>query len=499
MKTTNVTEKAFVGNPHARLDEGEVASAMPRRGSLLYVMRLVAFGVSVAAAWTACACQGTVLSVVQDVDGYNSWPMIQAIGDTLVCAYGRGKGHYVEGSRGAYARTSSDGGRTWSPEVCIMNDPGICEGAEGAGRDSSGAALFWMNCRARGHIRHELYRTEDGVTFTKIAAPEMSPEPIQVTGIFTVPGVGLMSLWFTGDYRSSEPCNSWGTLVSRDDGKTWTQRTVESGLAKREWPTEICAVTLGGGRILAIGRSEGDVKRQFQLTSLDGGKTWRKAGTNIRDVNESTPSLIYDSETGMVSHYYYQRGPGMLWRRTAKAAEVFDRPESWPAPVLVARGGRKRPYDSGNVTSVAMGDSHYLAYYSGDPTNTAVLVACVPADAMRPRQDKALLRDEPVTALVLPSGKILSRGMIYGVCGTTSACPDSTVASGDETRRALEKTFPKARFADTDGSPVIDDAGEAVAAFEGGARRIRSNDPVKLWSEIVPLVDALNGEPFNRP
>ena len=27
MKTTNVTEKAFAGNPHAWFDEGEVASA----------------------------------------------------------------------------------------------------------------------------------------------------------------------------------------------------------------------------------------------------------------------------------------------------------------------------------------------------------------------------------------------------------------------------------------------------------------------------------------
>ena len=459
MKTTNVTEKAFVGNPHARLDEGEVASAMPRRGSLLYVMRLVAFGVSVAAAWTACACQGTVLSVVQDVDGYNSWPMIQVVEGRLVCAYGRGKGHYVEGSRGAYARTSSDGGRTWSPEVCIMNDPVICEGAEGAGRDSSGAALFWMNCRGRGHIRHELYRTEDGVTFTKIAAPEMSPEPIQVTGIFTVPDVGLMSLWFTGDYRSGEPCNSWGTLVSRDDGKTWEQRTMESGLAKQDWPTEICAVPLGGGRLLAIGRSEGNVQRQFQLTSLDGGVTWRKSRTNIRDVKESTPSLIYDGETGVVSHYYYQRGPGILWRRTAKVSDIFDRPEEWPSPVRVARGGKKRPYDSGNVTSVAMGDSHYLAYYSGDPTNTAVLVARVPA-----RPGSAPKREnEQVTALILPSGKLVSRNMIEGVVG-----------GGD--------------------SPVVDDAGKAVAAFEGGARRIRSNDPVRLWREIVPLVDAMNGE-----
>ena len=27
--------------------------------------------------------------VVQDVSGYNSWPMVQAIGDKLVCVYGR--------------------------------------------------------------------------------------------------------------------------------------------------------------------------------------------------------------------------------------------------------------------------------------------------------------------------------------------------------------------------------------------------------------------------
>ena len=553
------------------------------------------------------------LSVVQDVDGYNSWPMIQASGGRLVCAYGRGKGHSVEGSRGAYARTSSDGGRTWTPEVCIVNDPVICEGVEGSGRDAGGAMLFWMNCRGRGHIRHEVYRTVDGISFEKIAAPELSPEPIQVTGIFSVPGVGLMSLWFAGNYRSAEPCNSWGTLVSADGGRTWTQRTVEKELAKKDWPTEICAVELGGGRILAIGRSEGDVKRQFQLTSTDGGVTWRKAGTNIRDVRESTPALIFDRDAGVVSHYYYQRGPGILWRRTVSADYIFGRPESWPAPVEVARGGRNRPYDSGNVTAVAMGESHYLAYYSGDPTNTAVLVACVPA---RPSAAKTPGQS---SALVLPSGRLVTRGMLEGVCGTTSAYPDSTVAAfrhalgdgfgctcavwlttdgevfcakerslksslridrdatdvawkgcldridvgelwgshlakregmksvsrfGDflacvpsgrrvtvevsdprsaivaalrkawdsngrlheedvrfvatgATRTALEAAFPKAKFLDADDSPVIDDVGEAVAAFERGARRIRTNDPAKLWNGMVPLVSALNGDPID--
>ena len=33
---------------------------------------------------------GNVPSVVQDCPGYNSWPMVQAIGNRLVCAYSRG-------------------------------------------------------------------------------------------------------------------------------------------------------------------------------------------------------------------------------------------------------------------------------------------------------------------------------------------------------------------------------------------------------------------------
>lgn len=327
----------------------------------------------------ASAPAGTRLSVVQEPDAYNSWSMIQKVDGILVCVYSRGSGHTIEGARGAYARTSSDGGLTWLPETCITNDPVICEGAEGVGLDHDGAMLMWMNWRGRGRIRHELFRTRDGVRFTKISEPELSPEPTQVTGIIRVPGVGLMAMWFSGNYRSAGGGHAWGTLISGDNGRTWTQRAVEADLPRNEWPTEISVVSLGGGRLLAIGRSERETRRQFQLTSLDGGRTWKKTRTNIRNVNESTPSLVYDAGRDLVSNYYYERGPGILWRRTARAADVFDRPEAWPEPVEVARGGRFRPYDSGNVNAVADGDVHHLTYYTGDPTNTAVVVATVPA------------------------------------------------------------------------------------------------------------------------
>ena len=317
---------------------------------------------------------GVVASIVQDMPGYNSWPMLQAIGGgRLVCAYSRGSAHTIdEGSRGVYARTSSDGGRTWTPEVCVVNDPSLGEVTIGKGLDDDGAMLLWV--RNWGSLkRHDLYRTEDGVHYGKIASPGLSPMPIQITDVFRVPGVGLMSLWFAGSYREAGN-NSWGTLTSADNGRTWVQRTVERNLAKADWPTEQSAVHVGGGRILAVARSEGGTGNQFQLTSADGGMTWRRAKTNIADVHESTPSLVFDRKTGLVANYYYQRGARKMKRRTVKAADIFDNPGTWPEPTVLAEGHEKRAYDAGNVNATASAGRHYLATYTGTDRDTAVVV-----------------------------------------------------------------------------------------------------------------------------
>ena len=368
---------ARIRGPHGACMAYEVVDEQ-RRGSVDDGRDIIR-GAGLSGASRAVPNPSVRLSVVQDAPGYNSWPMIATIGNMIVCTYGRGLGHSVEGSRGAYARTSLDGGKTWSSEVCIANDPVVCEGVEGVGNDEGGAMLCWMNCRLRrkGHILHDLYRTEDGVSYEKIASPDLSPEPVQITGIFSVPGVGLMSLWFSGIYGNREDGHAWGTLVSEDNGRTWRQRTVEGNLPKAEWPTEISCVPVGGSRLFAIARREGRAPCQFQLTSLDGGKTWRKSLTNITDVRESTPALLFDPDTGLVSNYYYQRGPGLLWRRTARLESVFDEAGAWPDPEPIARGGRIRPHDSGNVTAVACGEFHHLAYYSGNPADTSVLVATV--------------------------------------------------------------------------------------------------------------------------
>lgn len=323
--------------------------------------------------------------VVQEAKGYNSWPMIQAIGEKLVCVYSRGSGHTIgEDGRAVYARTSADGGKTWMPETMVANTPGYGEVEVGKGLDSTKAMLLWVR-RVGPAWYHDLYRTTDGVTFALVATPKLAVSPVQITDVFAVPTVGLMALWFAGNYADNGPCHSWGTLTSSDNDATWKQTTIESGLSKAQWPTEPAAVYLGDGKLLAIGRIETGGS-QFQMVSTDYGKTWTRKPTNIGDVHASTPSLILDVETGLLSNYYYQRGKaGLLRRRVVAPDRVFSQPLNWPPSEPVAAGSRIT-FDAGNANATALKGTHYVAFYSGKAPDTAILVCVLPA----PTSGKAL-------------------------------------------------------------------------------------------------------------
>lgn len=335
--------------------------------------------------------------VVQDVSGYNSWPMMQAIGEKLVCVYSRGSAHSIgEDARAVYARTSTDNGKTWTKETVVANTPHYGEVTVGKGLDSTGAMFLWVR-RIGKDWNHDLYRTTDGVTFTLVATPKLAVTPMQVTDVFAVPKVGLMALWFAGNYKD-DTSHSWGKLVSSDNGATWTQTVIESELTKDDWPTEPSAAYLGDGRILVVARTEGGgvytTRSQFQMVSTDFGATWTRSKTNIGDVLCSTPSLILDKETGLLSNYYYQRGRGVLWRRVVAPDSVFDNPLSWPLSEAVAAGSRVT-FDSGNVNATAIGDKHYLAFYSGKAPDTSILVSVLPAPPAG---------DSPISPALTPVG-----------------------------------------------------------------------------------------------
>jgi len=307
---------------------------------------------------------------VYPAPGYNSWPMIGTTGDRLVCVFSRGSAHSIdEGARDALASVSTDGGRTWGKPVPVAADPAVGEVPIGKGRDSKGAMLAWIR-RWGKDCRHDLYRTADGVRFERIASLRPNPMPMQITDVFPV-GKRLLAFWFACSYGNPKGQNAWGLFESADDGRTWTQRVIERDLAKGDVPTEQSGVHLGDGRILAIGRCE-DGRAQFQLTSVDGGKTWTKRRTNIADVLASTPSLVYEPAAKTVSNYYYQRGAGLLKVRVANVAEVFDHPDRWPAPRVLAADGAGNPWDAGNANAVSHGGRHVVAWYAGDSKDTSI-------------------------------------------------------------------------------------------------------------------------------
>ena len=315
--------------------------------------------------------------VVQEADTYNSWPMVQALGNRLVCAYSRGSAHSIdEGKRGVFVRQSDDGGRTWSAAAKIVDDPKEGEVTIGKGLDEAGAMLLWVRCWDKwgsANLHHDLYCSADGVSFERIAEQHLDPNPMQITDIVRVPGVGLMSLWFAGLYKDDGTC-AWGTLVSTDNGRTWRQTTVERGLQLKEWPTEPSLVSLGGGRLLVVARTEKSGGALFQLVSSDNGRTWKKLRTNVADVWKSTPSLVLDEVTGVLSLYYYHRGAKKLKRRTASVEKAFVEPTAWSDPEILFIGNEERPHDAGNVNVTVLNGTHYAAFYTGTSKKTAVLV-----------------------------------------------------------------------------------------------------------------------------
>lgn len=332
-----------------------------------------------------------LVSNVETRPGYNSWPMIQSVGKRLVCTYSVGVSHDpLEAVRSTWAKWSDDGGRTWVGPHLIADDPECGETPIGKGLDSKGAGLFWVRSYSARKKYHVLYRTTDGVAFERIATPVLDPMPVQITDIVHVPGRGLVCLWFAGNYLDTDSTKSWGELVSVDDGRTWTQRTIEKGLSKSQWVTEPSFTRLPDGRLLCIARSErydpGEAL-QWQLESVDGGFTWKRAMTNIRDVMASTPSLVYDSASGLLHNYYYERGKRTLKRRVARPDDVWGKPLSWPEPEIIAYGSDS-PWDSGNACATAVGRRHYIAYYTGKDPNTSVVVAAIDAvDAAAAKRD----------------------------------------------------------------------------------------------------------------
>lgn len=299
-------------------------------------------------------------------DGYNAFPFIGTVNNKLVCVYSIGKSHTDNTNVDIFAKTSPNG-VIWSKAKKIISTENVRDTITGLGHDSLGVIYFWnrKGTPVNADCSFDLYKTSDGINFTKKSSPVFDIKPSHIGDALFIPTVGVISFYNT--YRANR--NSYGYVLTKDGGETWSQIEIASPTTQSDTPTEISGTYIGDGKILSLGRSE-DSAAMFQIQSSDFGKTWETKITNITDVYLSTPTLIYDDD-GYITVYYYNRADGKLKKRKAIASTVFESATSWGEPSNIASGSVGQ--DAGNANSVKFNNNIIVVYYSGTDTETSVI------------------------------------------------------------------------------------------------------------------------------
>ena len=299
-------------------------------------------------------------------DGYNAFPFIGTVNNKLVCVYSIGKSHTDNTNVDIFAKTSPNG-VIWSKAKKIISTENVRDTITGLGHDSFGVIYFWnrKGTPVNADCSFDLYKTSDGINFTKKSSPVFDIKPSHIGDALHIPTVGVISFYNT--YRANR--NSYGYVLTKDGGETWSQIEIASPTTQSDTPTEISGTYIGDGKILALGRSE-DSAAMFQIQSSDFGKTWETKITNITDVYLSTPILIYNDD-GYITVYYYNRADGKLKKRKAIASTVFESATSWGEPSNIASGSVGQ--DAGNANSVKFNNNIIVVYYSGTDTETSVI------------------------------------------------------------------------------------------------------------------------------
>lgn len=299
---------------------------------------------------------------------YSAWPLIGSVRGKLVCPYTVADQHYTNNTA-LFMKTSDDNGVTWSePEEIFTEKTGI-KGLTGLGYNNQGDMLLWYRNGLPGgpDVTHQLYKY-DGESITLVSTPDFALRGGHIGNIFRIEGKGLFA--FYNAY--GKPC-SWGILKSCDEGVTWEQIPIEENLTRAECPVEIECAYVKDNKILALGRKdveEGTVA-MFQIKSSDYGETWTKEYTNVTDSYANSPSVIFDNKKDEVKLYYFVRFEGKLKCRTVNFNDVWNNPQNWSLPQILATetyGG----LDTGNVKTVAVNGIHFCTYYAGTPTTTGV-------------------------------------------------------------------------------------------------------------------------------
>ena len=295
---------------------------------------------------------------------YKSWPSLIRDGRTVRLVYNAGSQHNVTTTRGVFSRT---GANSFTTDETVIDTASVDDASYGVGTDSSLNPLVWVNQRDGTDADTGIVlRRRSGGSWSTLVSPAFTGVRL-LSHISPVSGVGLVAQW----QSRSDTTLAWGVVISDDDGASWSQVTIETGITAAQRPNEVYLLDVGSSTILGVGRSETG-GALMQLTCVGDPSTlgnWTRADTNVTDIARDRGWLVPrwgDSST--IDLYYTDRSSGALRWRSGNLATVLASPTSWGAAVTLRSGGNtgNSGADFGYVHGIQRSDRNLLTFYDSD-------------------------------------------------------------------------------------------------------------------------------------
>jgi sialidase-1 len=286
------------------------------------------------------------------VDGYNTYRIptmvATAKGTLLLFVEGRVNSRRDSGNIDMLLKRSEDGGKTWSKQIVILDEPGRV-GNSCAIVEQNGKTVHLLFTRGGGECFFHTKSSDEGKTWSKLIASSDRPDqkeykktnflkdfggsPVQigagpVHGVHTKTG-RLIAPSYIGRTTNGKRVGNCTTIYSDDGGKSWR-------------PGGLVPNNLAGGECTMVIRSDGSYMMNMRAgsgyraisTSSDRGVTWSKA---VLDKNLPEPSCqasiirLNDKEILFSNPAVHWAGSFAIWsRRNLTLRLSKDDGRTWP-------------------------------------------------------------------------------------------------------------------------------------------------------------------------
>jgi predicted neuraminidase len=261
--------------------------------------------------------------------------MIGLADGRLLAVWCSGPGPETNLERFIVAAHSTDGGRTWTEPVTIVDTPGKCDINPTLLQSEAGEVLMFYH-QWEGHHETRLRRSGDaGVTWSE---PEAEHPHCAVQGARAL-RIGPGHFVLPGHFWPDDGTNRGraGCIVTEDDGKTWRVGKATITLEHYRGLMEPSVAPLADGTLLmAIRTCAGYV---YFSRSTDNGETWAEPWPGKQFPAPQAPGRLLRTADGRLLMAYSHGAPlepnSHKPRNALALVQSTDDGKTWSQPLLI--------------------------------------------------------------------------------------------------------------------------------------------------------------------